>query len=293
MSRTRRNPSAAREMQPAPAGVCEIPLRSSCRFPGMLSAVLLSLIFSVTPVFAQQNVIQINQAQLVNMVFQGTSSIDQARQQVDAILAARILILEEIGGLQPDQQELLQLAGRGDIVRFFRALEELMANHNKTQFTNEEWQEFWRKTQPLRQQYQQGLHNQQSLFYRVTQMELQEDQRNKIREYATQRGARHDRVLAKIAIAMIEREIPLTIEQRETLLGWLNERSEALPVASTQLYYQVFDVMHRLDEIPEEKLRDILLHNEVVALKKILERARVYARSARNARGQADDLGLF
>lgn len=292
MSRRRCHPptSHARQWGFAPAGI-RFP---QLLFPGWLAlGLLLGLTCNVPPVLAQQNLIQINQAQLVNMVFQNSSNLDQARQQLDAGLAARVLILREIVGLQPDQQELLELAGQGDVVRFFRDFEELMANHAKTQFTNEEWQEFWRKTQPLRQRYQQGLHNQQSLFYKVVQLELREEQLHKVREYASQRGARHDRILAKIAIAMIEREIPLTIEQRETLLGWIHEQTEARPIAPNRLYYQVFDVMHRLDDVPAEKMQAVLLENEVAALKKILERARMYAQSARNARNQADDLGLF
>ena len=129
-------------------------------------------------------VVDENEEAPVNMVFNmaGVEQIDQqlygrfggagvAHNKLDAALALRVDDVERICGLTEAQKKKVQLAGRGDIKRFFDRVEVTKRKFQGGQ--NNQFNNIWQEIQPLQAELTGGLFGDDSLFAKTVMRTLQ------------------------------------------------------------------------------------------------------------------------
>ena len=210
------------------------------------------------PALAQFGIAQFNidDDQLISWAFENQSSVNDARQRAEELLNGQIEFVAVIGTLRPDQRQRLELAGQGDISRFFADAETLMRTLPRGNLTQEEWQGVWQKLSPIRERYTQGLNGRESLFQKALRSVLTAEQIDTYREVARQRAQRHYRALVGMAVAEIEIKLPLTIDQRTELVELLMKETDP-PRGVVNNYLQTAYVQWQMSKLPEEKLRAI------------------------------------
>lgn len=223
---------------------------------------------------AQDNrLIQVDERQLISWAFGDLVSLSAARQRAEELLAGQIEFVAHVGTLQPAQRRKLELAGRGDIVRFFESAEKLLSQQPRGQVSQAECQEVWQKLSPVRQQFTLGLHERGSLFHKTVRTTLTSEQLETLDRMEQQRAKRHYEAQIAAALAMLDCRIPLTRAQRERLTELL--LAEATPPRMRgHAYYQYYFVYYRMSRLPEQELRKVFDDVEWKVLTRILDQFR-------------------
>jgi hypothetical protein len=132
--------------------------------------------------------IRINDSMFALAAFGKQTSIEAVRERLDKSLRQKIEFADCICGLSAAQKQKLELAGRGDIVRFLRRVDDL---HQKPQvlWAEEEqlphqglmqWgRKFSAEIQPLRNKYESGMFGAGSLFAQIRDRTLTAEQRDR------------------------------------------------------------------------------------------------------------------
>ncbi|WP_068141328.1 hypothetical protein [Roseimaritima ulvae] len=175
--------------------------------------------------------------------------------------------------LTESQQQQLQLAGRGDVKRYFDQVAIRRDRFNELRYDRQKMNEIFQDIQPLQQRLNQGLFDEQSLFHKVLQQTLTDQQRKSYQREAELRAER--RAVAAVRVAMVEFEhmIPLTHEQRERLSALLLKYAPPAKIASGYLKYLMHYRMSQIDESEIDGLFDEAQHE---AFKKYAQQGRGY-----------------
>ncbi len=233
---------------------------------------------AVAQVFAAQQM-QMDEAQLISNVFQSQRSKEKAREHCVQVLAARIRGISQACSLTEDQRAQLRLAGEGDISRFFQRFNAMLRTCKLGQISQQEWQENWQAIQPYRTEFNQGLHNEGSLFAKSLAYTLG-DQLENWEKASAERQRRAYQADVKIVLAQLDCSLPLTEQQRSQLCDLLMSQDVSRSYTiSTQ--YRAYLVLYRMSQIPDEKLRPIFLENEwkvVQAMQKQMEGLKPFLR---------------
>jgi hypothetical protein len=128
--------------------------------------------------------IRINRSALMQAVF--GKQARQARDHLERLLRQRIEFADCLCGLSALQKQKLELAGRGDIVRLLRRVDDLQQTPQKMSIDDNElpqfgllhWgQKFAAEVQPLRHIFASGVFIDESLFGRICEKSLNAEQR--------------------------------------------------------------------------------------------------------------------
>jgi len=219
------------------------------------------------------NMMQITKEQLVQNVFRNQRSLDNARDSAENALDVEIEFVALVGTLSDDQRAKLELAGRGDIERFFDDFESYLRTATVGQITMQQWNELWQELQPLQARYNAGLHGPRSLFRKTIPSALNEEQRAEYVRMEAERARRHYRALVKATLAIIDGKIPLTASQREQIIDAVMEKTRP-PRSYGQSYYQYHIVLYQMSRI-EDELKPIFEEKEWELMQKILGQGRM------------------
>lgn len=208
---------------------------------------------------------QITDVQLDGWIFQQQRDPQGARQHLEAQLKLQVERLTKAYGLSGDQQRRIQLAGSGDIERFFNrvlaAHEELTAMGADRADMNKAFQ----LAAPLQQELSAGLFGEDSLFVKNLPATLDAEQLEQFRRREAMRRQQKLESFAKMVILELERGLPLTDTQRERLVelaiahgagGTLNHQHLSL-----RIQYGLF-------MLPDETLDGILDTQQLAAFRK-------------------------
>lgn len=202
----------------------------------------------------EERMFQLEERQLIAWAFGDVMSLAAARQRAEDLLAGRLEFVAQIGSLQPSQRRKLELAGRGDIVRFFESVERLLSQLPHGSVRQSEWQEAWQKLAPVRQQFTWGLHERGSLFHKTVRTTLTAEQLEALDRLEQQRARRHYEAQIAAALAMFDSHVPLTIAQRQRLTELL--LAQPLPPRqAAQNPYQYWFIFYRMSRLPEQELK--------------------------------------
>ena len=216
---------------------------------------------------------QINEATIIQNVFGNQSSVESARKKAENILKLHVSFIELSGTLPEEQRTKLELAGRGDIERFFTEFELMMAKCPTGNLTQEQWNEVWQKIQPFGTRFTAGLHGRGSLFRKTIPSTLSSEQAQKYEQLVKERHRRHYGALVDATLTMIDHQVPLTVEQRNRITDLVMAKTEP-PTGYGQSYYQLYVVLERMGHIPEAELKPIFLDNEWKVMQGILQQGR-------------------
>lgn len=219
--------------------------------------------------------IQINEQTIMSWIFNNRQSTDLVRQELEEIIQTRIDLIVAACELTPEQREKLEMAGAGDIHRFFNEYQALRRTIKLGNVSMDEYQEINRKVQPVRQKYSAGLHSRDSLFAKAIPYVLDAKQQSRYAEFERRRRVRQYESMVRGTIALIENEVPLTNDQREKFLKLIlaEEAPQRVDVVS---YYHVYLVLYRISKISEDQLKPIFLENEWKVMKPLINRGQAY-----------------
>jgi hypothetical protein len=188
-------------------------------------------------------------------VFQQDRNPDGARRRFDSSLRAHVAAIQRTTHLTDVQTKKLQLAGRGDVKRFFDRYE---AAKHKFQSVKDDQQKvgnIWQDINPLQMKLQTDLFDGNSLFYKSLHNTLTSEQWAKYDAAERERREFSYRVSIERAVFTWEQNMPLREVQRRELIALLT--NQAKPPQTSVSQYESTLIQFHLSQIPEEKLRHL------------------------------------
>jgi hypothetical protein len=193
---------------------------------------------------------------------------------IESQLSVRIDRLEEVCRLTPGQKEKLRLAGLGDAARFEDRVAQLREKMVNKSYDQNEVNEIFQEIQPLQREYQAGLLGEGSLFIKVLDRTLDEDQKVEYEAMQAERRAARYAARVRLYVATLERSAPMTARQRQALLDWLLETTQPPQrFGENDVHY----VMFQASQAPQEQLADIFDAAQLRVLRPALKQGAGYA----------------
>ena len=213
----------------------------------------------------------VSENQIEQWVFRSNNGNVSAKQKVDGGLKLEIDLVKTAISLTDDQEKKLELAGRGDIARFFNELNIQKKKFPAGAMNQERFNQMWQQIQPLTARYQAGLHGRGSLFHKMLPIILTSEQLEQYRQFERERQRRHYKAKIEIVLTVVDQRIPLTHEQRQKLIALILEKSEPPKVYGQNDFYLV---MWRISQIPEKDIRPIFDDQEWKAFTRMTQQVR-------------------
>jgi len=198
------------------------------------------------PVFADENFDQ--------WVFQNQGNAQNGRKRIEQMLTLRTEEIDRVCGLSEGQKKKLQLAGRGDIKRFFDRVEDARKIFQAVKHDQNKFQEIWQHIQPLQTELSAGLFGESSIFRKTVRTTLSAEQAASYDKIQQERRASLYRAKIELAVAMLDNGLPLHDEQRRKLVELLVADTKP-PKRFGQYDYYV--VLIQMAKLPEGKVKPL------------------------------------
>lgn len=184
--------------------------------------------------------------------FQPDGTAAGARKRLDTMLGLQIDAIDRACNLTEAQKQKLQLAGRGDIKRFFSRFEDAKRRFQLVKNDPNMAQGIHMEIQPLQITLQAGLFHDTSLFAKSLRNTLSDEQFASYEALRRERQTFHHRAQVELAIALLEQSMPLESKRRRELVSFLLKETKPITKRSQYDNYVMFI---QLGRIPEAKLR--------------------------------------
>jgi hypothetical protein len=208
-------------------------------------------------------VFRVSDRQVDRWVFANDGDVDSARRLTESRLRSRIVYIDHLCGLSPDQSKKLEVAGRGDIKRFFDRVREKRNQIHLNAKQPAEVIEAINEMQRMGGNYKSTLFNDQSMFGKVLGMTLNPEQRARYRRnHDHNRLSRHQSRVEWVALTL-QKNLSLSDGQRIRLLSLLLEETRPPQRFGPSDYY---GIMYQASRLPETRLRPIFAEAEWRAL---------------------------
>jgi len=225
----------------------------------------------LTP-YASAQPMQIGIEQFERWIFQN-SNAQQARVVLEQKIEMEITRIEQATVLEESQKERIRLAGKGDIKRFYdrvdtvcKQFQELEKNLNRNNIN-----EVFQLTQPLQQELNRGLFGRTSLFHKVVASAVNNEQSETMKTEAKRRQRLKMENVAKIFVAQLGRQMPMTAKQRNEVLSIALANLGSFDADERSSLYLV---PYRLSELPKETFESIFDETQLKAFNKTLEQGK-------------------
>jgi hypothetical protein len=194
--------------------------------------------------------------QFERRVFQQDGNAFRARQRLDSLLAMQIETIDRACKLTDAQKKKLQLAGRGDIKRFFDRYERVKQKSQVIEQDEQKFQEIQQDFNQLRVTLRGGLFHEDSLLVKSMHNTLTSEQFTRYDAMARERRASRHRASIDQAVGILQRGIPLSDAQRRELITLM--ANETKPSRRPGPYdYDSYVLLWQLGRLPEEKLKPL------------------------------------
>jgi Zn-dependent oligopeptidase len=184
----------------------------------------------------------------------GGKTTAHVTKRLDSLLTLQMESIERACELSTDQKKKLQLAGRGDVKRYFGSVEEVRKKFREVRRDQHKINQIWQDIQPLQTRFNSGLFDESSLFHKVLKRTLDPDQSAQYEQQQRERRKFRYEARIQLAVTMMEKGVPLRDEQRKKFVKLLAEDAEP-PAKFGQHDYYV--VLYHAAKLPEEKLKPI------------------------------------
>jgi hypothetical protein len=177
-----------------------------------------------------------------------------ARKRLDSVLALQVEAIDRACKLTDAQKKKMQLAGRGDIKRFFDRYEKVKQKFLLIRHDEQKMQEIWQDISPLQMTLQASFFHEDSLLFKSLNNTLTGEQFARYDAIARERRAFGHRANIELAVTMIEQGMPLRDAQRREFITLLT--NETKPPRKPGQYDYHF-IMYQLGRLPEAKLKPL------------------------------------
>ena len=197
---------------------------------------------------------EMQENQFESWVFQNFPTVQAARTKLDQMLVLHAEDVDRGCSLTESQKKKLQLAGRGDIKKFFEEVEVVRKKFLLIRKDQNKINEIWQDIQPLQTKFMSGLHGDKSLFHKTLINMLNAEQRISYETFSGERQKFQFRAKVELVVAILENGLPLRDEQRQKLITLIVEETKP-PRFSGQMDYYL--VMWNVSKLPEAKLKPL------------------------------------
>jgi hypothetical protein len=173
--------------------------------------------------------------------------------------------------LSDAQRRKLELAGRGDIGRFFLAIEQLQAKARDVGQDQQKFNNIMRDMSPLQMKMQTGIFGESSLYRKVLAQTLDRGQADRYEQQEQERRKFRYEAKIELVVSSLENTAPLSAEQHQRLVKLLCAETQP-PKKSSQ--YDMYFVLYQARKLDEAKFKPIVDDAQWQALKKMLDQAR-------------------
>jgi hypothetical protein len=182
-----------------------------------------------------------------------------ARKELDRSLQLNIQDIDRVCKLTESQKKKLQLAGRGDIKRFYDRYEVVRQKFQRLKQKQQDdwqelWQELWQDINPLQTDIQSGLFHEDSLLHKSLRHTLTTEQLPRYQAQADERRRFHHRASIELAVNGFEESVPLRDAQRQELITLLLKELKP-PRKWNQ--NAVYAITVRMSLLPDHKLKPV------------------------------------
>jgi hypothetical protein len=218
-----------------------------------------------------QPVFEWGDANFEQWMYQDLQNAAGARARLDSQLTMRLDELAVSCELTETQRQKLQLAGRGDIKRFFDRVEELRRKFQTVRTDQNRIGEIVQAMQPLQMTLRAGVFTESSLFAKALRTTLTSEQ--SARSESSERERRRFRYQAEIEklVSKLDDDLAMIAEERQQFVQLL--LAETRPPANFS-QYDGFVALVQAARIPEEKLKPLFDATQLKLLKKYFEQAK-------------------
>jgi len=201
----------------------------------------------------------------------GGKTTSQVTKRLDSLLLLQVESVQRACELSDAQKKKLQLAGRGDMKRFFGSVEEMRQKFREVRRDQNRFNNIWQEIQPLQMRFNSGIYDDKSLFYKVLKRTLDSDQSEQYDEREQERRRFRYEAKVELAVAMMETGVPLRDVQRRKFVTLLLKETEP-PTKFGQYDYYV--VLYKAAKLPKEKLQPIFDDGQWRAVTQLLAHGR-------------------
>ncbi len=177
-----------------------------------------------------------------------------ARSRLDALLVVRLEDVVQACRLTEVQRQKLQLAGRGDIKRFFDRVEELRRKFQLVKTDQNRIGEILQEIQPLQVNFQTGPFGDASIFAKTLNTTLTSEQREGYESAGRERRKFRYQACVELLVTKLDEALVMRAAQRRKFEQILLEETRP-PVRFGPYDQQV--VMLQAGRIAEDKLRPL------------------------------------
>ena len=146
------------------------------------------------------------------------------REWLDACLRLKVNEIGKLFGLSQTQKDKLELAGKGDIDRFVRRVDELKGKWQPRRVPQAQFNAMARETWPLQQLLGHGLFESGSLFQKTLLTTLRPDQAAHYEQNDRERREYRNEAYVELVVIQLDAILGLSDDQRQRLLQLLLDR---------------------------------------------------------------------
>lgn len=224
-----------------------------------LGTVSVALADEEEAVVVNQNDITISENQVEQWIFRTSNGNSTARERLQDALQTQINLVATSTGLNDEQRRRLEIAGKGDIARFYGTVELLKRKYPGGTLSQEKFNQMWTDIQPLTNRLSAGLHGRRSLFEKVLPVILDESQWGTYSAEIQARQARHYRAKIEAAVVILDQRVPMTDDQRKRFVSVALEKSTPPAVFGQNDFYVI---LWKMSQLPETDLKPIFDEKE-------------------------------
>ena len=192
-------------------------------------------------------------------VFRNQLKVAGAGKQLLERLKSEADSIQSTCQLTDDQKDKLALAGRGDIQAFMQQYYVIRAKFEKNIHDQQAIQKIWQEIQPLQMKYNGQIFGEKSLFAKVLEHLLDEQQMARMQELRRQQRLFQYQAAVRQLMIKLDQVAPITHEKREQLIALIDKHTFPPKSMSgnNQSHFLMYYVLGQLAEIPEKELRPI------------------------------------
>lgn len=193
--------------------------------------------------------------QFEQWVFQQAGNAATARARLKESLELYTDDIHRTCSLSDAQTRKLQLAGRGDIERFFRKYAEAKAKFQLIRNDQQKVNQIFQDISPLQARIATGLFDRDSLLQKSLVNTINREQFLKYAKVREKRRQFQHESKIRLVVTLLDQSSPLTAAQR-TKLSDLFRRETKPPRKSGQ--YDYYAIMYQVTKIPDDQIKPLL-----------------------------------
>jgi hypothetical protein len=244
----------------------------------VFSCLMTLSVAAIDVVVMQNDLIQFTEQAFIQNVFGNHRTYTAAREHSEKTLQVQIEYIEDAVQLSDEQRGKLELAGHGDIHRFFTDFESVKRGMEFGGIPRDEWQQVWQRTQPLATRFAAGLHGPRSLLTKSVASTLAPEQQERFDAMKRERDVAIYTDNIRMTLSLIDRKVPLTRQQRETITQML-VRTTAPPEYYGQASMHFYVVLIQMADLPRAQFKAVFNESEWKIIDGLLRQAKAMQRT--------------